>query len=400
MTSFLIGQQQILDKNLNIFGYEILFRGNDFDLRDEESATLATNQVITDTIIEFGLNAIVGPHKAFINFTRQNLLSKTPLHLPKDQVVIEVLENIKVDKLMVNTLQNLSQQGYMIALDDFVFSPEWIPLIEIANIIKLDVMQYSRNEISNILKKLQGFKGKILAEKVETQEDFDFCKSLSFDYFQGYFFSKPIILEGQRIGVNQQSTINLLSIINKPNVEIKEIATTIAQDPALSYKLLNYLNSAKFVTSNRIESIQHATVLLGLQEIKRWVNILSLSALTPQSQAALQISLIRAKMCEFLAEYINETLEPFFMVGLFSNLDSLLQQPLEKIIPKLPIDNEISEAILEKKGNNGKALDCVINYEQWNFQGISFYDIELEKLGQAYLQSLNWTHEVLSNLKA
>ncbi|MDO9168922.1 MAG: hypothetical protein Q7U18_07490 [Methylobacter sp.] len=155
MADIIIGRQQIFDQKLNIYAYELLFRGNDFDLNDKDGATQATNQVITDTILELGLNAIVGPHKAFINFTTQNILDKTPLRLPKDRIVVEVLENVEIDMTIVANLTELSNLGYIIALDDFVFSDAWMPLVEFADIIKLDILDMGESKTRELITRLK-----------------------------------------------------------------------------------------------------------------------------------------------------------------------------------------------------------------------------------------------------
>jgi EAL and modified HD-GYP domain-containing signal transduction protein len=242
MADFLIGRQQILDQKLNIFGYELLFRGKDFDLTNSSHATQATNQIITDSILELGLNNLVGSHKAFINFTAQNILEKTPLSLPKDRVVIEVLENVAVDLRIINNLKEFSQQGYTIALDDFVFSVEWKPLIEFADIIKLDVLAMGETKTRDAIQHLKGYNIKLLAEKVETHEEFKYLGELGCDYFQGFFFNKPNTVPGKRLGVNQTAAIRLLTIINDPDVDIEKLAKTISLDGGLSYKLLHYIN--------------------------------------------------------------------------------------------------------------------------------------------------------------
>jgi EAL and modified HD-GYP domain-containing signal transduction protein len=396
MAEFLIGRQQILDQKLNIYGYELLFRGKDFDLNNKSEATQATNQIITDSILELGLNNLVGTHKAFINFTAQNILEKTPLSLPKDRVVIEVLENIAVDLRIISNLREFSQQGYTIALDDFVFSDEWKPLIEFANIIKLDVMAMGEEKTRNAIKKLKNYNLKLLAEKVETHEEFKYLLELGCDYFQGFFFNKPNTVPGRRLGVNQMAAIRLLTIINDPDVEMEKLAKTISLDVTLSYKLLHYINSAFFSLPGKISSIQHAISYLGLKEIKRWSNILTLASLSNKPAAVLQNSLIRGKMCEELGVLIGEKSEQFFLIGILSSLDSILDIPLEEALQQLPLANEIKSAILHKQGLTGEALECVMNYEMWNISGMNFRNVDPEIISEAYYKSIAWAKDVLN----
>jgi len=398
MADFIIGRQQIFDRQLNTYAYELLFRGKDFDLNHQDGATQATNQVITDTLLELGLNALVGPHKAFINFTTQNILEKTPLHLPKDRIVIEVLETVKVDARIINNLQELSKLGYLIALDDFVFAEEWKPLIELADIIKLDILEMGEAKTRELITQLKAYDVKLLAEKVETHEEYQYLLELGCEYFQGFFFNKPNIITGKRLTINQLAAIKLLTAVNNPDVEFAELGKIISQDVGLSYKLLHYINSAFFSVPNKIESINHAIAYLGLNEVKRWINILTLAAMSDKPQAVIQTALIRAKMCEHLGRLANYPSEHFFLVGMLSCLDSVLDMPLDAALQQLPLANDIVSAILHKQGAAGEALECVLGYEQWDISAIAFAQIDPLLIGNAYIESINWAKDILDNI--
>jgi EAL and modified HD-GYP domain-containing signal transduction protein len=399
MADIIIGRQQIFDHKLNIYAYEILFRGNDFDLTQKDGATKATNQVITDTILELGLNNIVGSAKAFINFTTQNILDKTPLHLPKDRIVIEVLESVEVDSKIVANLKELSELGYLIALDDFVFSEEWTPLVEFADIIKLDIMEMGESKTRELIKRLKPYKVKLLAEKVETPDEYKYLLELGCDYFQGFFFNKPNIVSGKRISVNQASAVQLLNIINGPDFEFDDLAKIVSMDVGLSYKLLHYINSAFFALPNKVSSINHAITFLGFKEIKRWINILTLASLSNKPEAIMQNALIRGKMCEELAGLTGNKSDIFFLIGILSNLDSLLDMPLDEALSQLPLADDIVSAILHKEGLGGEALKCVLSYEHWEISLISFRDVDQSVIGDIYIRSINWVKDVMGNIK-
>jgi EAL and modified HD-GYP domain-containing signal transduction protein len=398
MADIIIGRQQIFDKKLNIYAYELLFRGNDFDLNQKDGATQATNQVITDTILELGLNTIVGPHKAFINFTTQNILDKTPLHLPKDRIVIEVLENVEIDSRIVSNLKELSKLGYIIALDDFVFSDEWTPLVEFADIIKLDIMEMGEAKTRELIKRLRTYKVQLLAEKVETYAEYQYLLELGCDYFQGFFFNKPNVVSGKRISVNQTAAIQLLNTVNNPDVEFEDLNKIISVDVGLSYKLLHYINSAFFALPNKVSSINHAISYLGLKEIRRWINILTLASLSNKPEAVMQNALIRGKMCEELASLIGNKSDNFFLIGILSNLDSLLDIPLEEALSQLPLADDIVSAILRKEGLGGEALQCVISYEHWDISAISFKNVDQSTIGDTYIRCINWAKDIMSNI--
>lgn len=398
MTNILIGRQQILDHNLATYAYELLFRGSDFDLNDPDGGTQATNQIITDTLLEVGLNNIVGQHKAFINFTTQNILAKTPLLLPKDRIVIEILENVQINDQVIENVREFAKQGYIIALDDFVFSNAWKPLIQVASIIKLDVMSTPMDKIANLIKRLAPFNVKFLAEKVETKAEFDTLKKLDCHFYQGYFFSKPNIVEGKRMGVNQMASINLLATINKVDVDFSEIVSVISHDVGLSYKLLHYINSSSFGLPNKIQSLQHAITCLGLKEIRRWSNIITMASLSNKPSMVIENSLICARMCEQLGALIKINQEQMFLIGMLSHLDSILDISLEEALTQLPLNTEITEAILGKKGIHGEILQYVLEYESWQLSTLSFKDITPEQIKDIYLEAIAWTKTVLSNI--
>ncbi len=398
MADIIIGRQQIFDKKLNIYAYELLFRGNDFDLNQKDGATQATNQVITDTILELGLNTIVGSHKAFINFTTQNILDKTPLHLPKDRIVIEVLENVEIDSKIISNLKELSKLGYIIALDDFVFSDEWTPLVEFADIIKLDIMEMGEAKTRELIKRLRTYKVQLLAEKVETYAEYQYLLELGCDYFQGFFFNKPNVVSGKRISVNQTAAIQLLNTVNNPDVEFEDLNKIISVDVGLSYKLLHYINSAFFALPNKVSSINHAISYLGLKEIRRWINILTLASLSNKPEAVMQNALIRGKMCEELASLTGHKSDNFFLIGILSNLDSLLDIPLEEALSQLPLADDIVSAILRKEGLGGEALQCVISYEHWDISAISFKNVDQSTIGDTYIRCINWAKDIMSNI--
>jgi len=399
MTDILIGRQQIFDQNLNVYAYELLFRGNDFDLNNKDGATQATNQVITDTILELGLNVIVGQHKAFINFTTQNILDNTPLHLPKERIVIEVLENVKLDARIIANLKEMSKLGYIIALDDFVFSEEWTPLVEFADIIKLDVLEMGEAKTRDLIKRLKPYNVALLAEKVETYAEYQYLLELGCDYFQGFFLNKPNIVSGKRVSFNQTAAIQLLKTINNPDLEFEDLAKIISLDVGLSYKLLHYINSAFFALPNKISSINYAISYLGLKEIKRWVNILTLASLSAKPEAVMQNALIRGKMCEVLADLNGSQSDNFFLIGILSNLDSLLDMPLDEALNQLSLSDDIVAAILNKEGLGGEALKRVISYEHWDISSISFRDIDQAIIGDTYIHSINWAKNVMGNIK-
>ncbi len=401
MPDFVIGRQQIFDRNLAVFGYELLYRVVAPDPLEALSGTQASNQVVVDALLEHGLDRVVGPHRAFINFTRHNLLRGTPALLPKDRVVVEILENVAVDRGVVHACERLAHQGYLIALDDFVYSEEWRPLLELAHIVKLDIQQHGDEAGLKQLQLLKQFPIKLLAEKVESMEQYRRYHDLGCDYFQGYLFHEPHMLSGRRLGAREPAVVRLLAAINKPRLDTDELARAIAMDVGLSYKLLRYINAGHLCGHGRVESIPDAIAGLGAREMRRWANLIALSSVSEAPSELLCIGLVRAKMCELLALASGEGRpEQYFLVGLLSTVDQMLSAPIDDILGGLPLAEDIRRALLQSEGDAGLALRCAINYECWDLQQVAYHDLSLAQIGEIYLESIAWVNSVDATLEA
>lgn len=251
MTDVFIGRQPIFDRYLKVYAYELLFRRSDEDESHFVDGNQATSQVILNTFLDIGLDEIVGQKRAFINLTRDFLVEDNPLPFPKDRVVLEILEDVKVDSAVVAAVKRFKEQGHTIALDDFVFKKEWLPLVKVADIIKIDVLAYEREKIRVLVEKLRNYPCKLLAEKIETHEDYEYFQLIGFDLFQGFFLSRPVIVKGQRIPANKINTLQLMAKLNDPDVSVEELDTIISRDVSLSFKMLRYINSAFFALPRR-----------------------------------------------------------------------------------------------------------------------------------------------------
>ncbi|HEY9198068.1 MAG TPA: HDOD domain-containing protein [Gammaproteobacteria bacterium] len=399
MQDIFIGRQPIFDQKLDVYAYELLFRSGTQNQAGEFDGDQATSQVIVNAFIEIGLDQIVGEQLAFINLTRSFVISKTPLPFPKERVVLEVLENIRPDAEVLAGVRNLAAQGYSVALDDFVFHEDLRPLVEVAHIVKIDLMSISRDQLDEHVRLLRGYKVKLLAEKIETQEEFEHCKALGFDYFQGYFLSRPNIVQSQQLPPNRIAVLQLLSKLQDPDSDAGEIEKLIGQDIALSYKLLRYINSAFFALPRKIDSIRQAVVYLGTQSIKTWVTLLVVAGLGNKPAELVIQAMQRAKMCELLAQTAKRPhTEAYFTVGLFSLLEALMDAPLEKILESLPFTEDIRNALLKQEGPYGEALACVIAYEKGDFLRAYFDRLAPSQMTDAYLASARWADQSASAL--
>ena len=229
-SSVFLGRQPICNSNVETIGYELLFRHADVDRAMFEDGDRATADVLVNTLVEIGLEKIVGPHRAFINFTRNFLLGPFCELLPADRVVLELLENIRVDDQLLNRLRALSSKGFMIALDDFEYREDLDGLCQLADIIKLDLLKLDRKALEQHVNALRRFNTKLLAEKVETYESFDFCRNLGFEYFQGFFFCQPKIVTGKQIPANRIATLRLVAKLQDPEITLEELEEIVSQE--------------------------------------------------------------------------------------------------------------------------------------------------------------------------
>ena len=387
-----VGRQPIFDRQLNVVGYELLFRGFEADEANVVDGDLATSQVIVNTFMEIGLDRLVGNGLAFMNLTRRFLIDEYPLPVMQGRMVLEVLEDVKVDEALVNALRRLSRQGYQIALDDVVHPEDVSPLLEIADIVKIDLLAVDQDRLGEHVATLREYGVRLLAEKVETHEDMELCLDLGFDCFQGFFLSRPKVVSGRRMPASRLAIVRLLAELQNPYIEFGELEAIVRQDVALSYRLLRLINSAFFSLPTKITTIRQALTLLGIQQVQAWLSLLLLAKIDDKPRALMTTAMTRAKMCELLAMAANEPgPEADFTVGLFSVLDALLDLPMEEVVTALPLSDEVTAALLESQGHLGAALDCALAYERGDWDAVSYLSLTPEEIRDAYLESLDWT---------
>ena len=398
----LVGRQTIYDIEMEIFAYELLYRpaaGQNF-APSQFDGNKATSEVMLNTFLEIGLENIVSHKRAFINMTEQFVDGSIDIPLPKESIVIEVLEDIKPTENVKKGLLELKNNGYVIALDDFVFDAELMPLVPFADIIKVDLMQISQSDLKTHVNALkENSNVKLLAEKVETLQEFEFCKSLGFDYFQGYFLEKPVVIEGQKMPANKIAILQLINRLQDPKVEVDELQELIKTDVSLSYKVLRYINSPGFNLGTEVTSIKQALMLLGLNTLKHWMTLVVLSGLSDKSSDIIQKVLTRAKMCELIAGVIKQkNQEDYFLVGMFSMLDAMMDQEMSVILKSIPIRQELKDALLKHKGKEGKVLSLVIAYEHGDWESMRAGTINPSSLQKAYLTAISWADQTMSGL--
>ncbi|MFT7177290.1 MAG: EAL and modified HD-GYP domain-containing signal transduction protein [Halioglobus sp.] len=383
-----------------MYAYELLFRshGNE-DTADVTDGDRATSQVMLNTFADIGLDKLVGKHRAFINLTQFFLENPERVVIPPGQVVLEVLEDVKPDKQVIKTLTTLKAQGHTIALDDFIYSENLQPLVSLADIIKIDILALSRSEIRDHVAQFREKNIKLLAEKVETYDEFEFLKTLEFDYYQGYFFAKPTVIKGKGLESNQVSALRLVNKLSDPDLDVAELSAIIRTDVALSHKILKFINSPASGLRTKIDSIQRAVVFLGLSTIKNLASLIALTSSSRKPNELIKLALVRARTCEQLARKSGRPKpESYFTIGLFSTLDAMLDLPFEKILKELPLSEELKLALLERQGHLGSALNCVHAMEGNDFSRITFVGLTLPEISELYLDSTFWADQQVKSI--
>lgn len=401
----LIARQPIFDFNQRLFAYELLFRGINGHNNTNFEGNRATTSLLSATFLTEGIDRISGFKPCFINFTTELLLKNIPASFPKEKIVIEVLEDVKATPEIVAACRTFSQQGYMIALDDFVYDRKLEPLIELADIIKIDIIGTPLDTIQKTLYRLSRHtKIKLLAEKVETHAEFEMALKLGFTYFQGFFFSKPEVMKIKELTAAIITLLHLLAEVSSKATSVSRLTDIISHDVAISYKLLRFLNSAWFYRLEKIESISHAIAYLGAQELRRFLMLMIISEMaTKKPQELVRLALVRAKFCELLAIASGNIDEKnnLFLLGLFSLLDAMLDVPMEHLMEELPIDDLIKDALIKQNGPLMPYLNAVTTYErkeaQICAQALTEINVPRKDVYELYLQSLDFA-QILTDL--
>jgi EAL and modified HD-GYP domain-containing signal transduction protein len=395
-----VARQPIFNQRKKIFGYELLFRDGTAKYVPGIDGDVATSTVLSNTFFVIGMDNLLGGNRSFINFTQNLIIRKIPLLLPKQTTVVEILESVQPTPDLIEACQEISRKGYTIALDDFTYAPELDPLIAIADIIKFDFRMSSTEKIQQYLKSIPQRKGlSLLAEKVETHNEFKSALKMGFELFQGYFFSKPELVKGKELPASQLALLQIVAEVNKRDFDFSKLESLISPDVSLSYKLLRYINSAFFATAQKISSIKQALVYLGEAEIRRFVSLISLSNLgMGKPPELIRMACIRAKFCELLAE-INSPPAPaseLFTLGIFSLIDAIVDQPMAQVMDNLPLSDNIKDALVHRKGNLIGYLLLVETYEkgQWEFMTrvCQVLDIPEANLPELYAQACRWSN--------
>lgn len=396
-----VARQPIFDRKEKVYGYELLFRQGTRNYYEGMDEDRATTDVIANSFLTIGMEALTRGRRGFINFTNNLIKDQTAYLLPSDLVVIEILENVHPDQEFILACRKLKEAGYLLALDDFVFEERFKPLIELADIIKIDFTITFGKERVDIVKKLSSHNIIFLAEKVETREEFNQALQAGYNLFQGYFFSKPFVVAGKNIPPFKLNCLRLLQQINDVDSNFEKMENIIKGDVSLSYNLLKFINSAAFGLKMKINSIKHALVLLGVDEVRKWASLVTLQTLGKDKPSELIInSLVRAVFGEALARKtkLKEEASNIYFMGMFSLMDAFLDRPLAEVLEGLPLTQEIKQALLGVDNRFSLILNLVLVYEKgdWSnlFDCVTRLDLEESEISVLYLQSLAMANQL------
>lgn len=399
MAEIFVGRQPIYTRDLDVYAYELMPHSTNDDKDDNIAADKATSQVIINAFMEIGIDKLVGSKMAFLTLTEHFLLSDYELPLPTDRVILKVPAYINASPEVVAGVKRLADAGFKLALDNYLQHTHLQVLSSMASVIDINIENLQAAEIRAHLKVLKKLHPIILADHVKTHEEYETCRDVGVDYIQGYFLNRPRLVSGESLDSNQMSVINLLSTLHNPETDTDTIVDVITKDVALSYKILQLMNSAFFSRSTKIESIQHATVMLGRKQLCTWASMMALSGMDNKPREQVRISMVRARSCELLAEKagLNQP-DMFFTVGMFSSLDLLMDRSLEELISPLPLADTITAALLNREGELGDALNCTLAQEEGDWVNIRFADLKPEDLSDINIEAINWAEDVLNSI--
>lgn len=394
----LLARQPVFNKSQDVVSYLLLYRNNDASAQKTINDHLATSSVILNTYASICQDGQVRSLPCYIKLTDKTLMAENFPELPKENFILEILGHSNITPELVERVKELGQQGYRLALSDYKPNPKFEPLLNLIHILKLDVQSIGLEKMPALVKHLRPYHLELLADKVETKEEFRKCHELGFALFQGYFLSKPEPIKGKKLGSSKVLLLQMMVELQSPQATAQSVEQIVINDPLLTYRILRVVNSAAFNFPREIESLSHAISLLGFDQIRKWVSLFLVTDTQEKPEELTRSMLARGRMCELLAEMLGRE-QPInnFIAGLFSKLDALLDMEMPDLLQQVPLQNDVKAALLNYEGQLGQILEQVCHYESGEFDSMdllldqSFYEI-------AYRHSLNWSQQVMASL--
>jgi len=384
----LVARQPIYRRDLSIYGYELLFRNAKQSNPSTIDGNQATTSVLLTAFVDIGLSQLVGHHRAFVNFPRDFLTGHRPIPEASEQLVIEILEDIRIDEELIEGIRSLRRQGYIIALDDVVFTEILVPVMHLIDIVKVDYPKIPAGQLQSHVDRFRKWPIKLLAEKVETRAQYEECLTAGFDLFQGFFLSRPEVMEST-VTKRQSGLLPLLMQLQTSETTFEEMEEMVCSDADLCFRMMRYLDSSVVGLTREVQSLRHGLVLLGMNGVRRLIALLALKRAEGTPSEVLVTSLVRASMCQRLAITMDKSLaDAAYTTGLFSQLDKILGRPMTEVLDMLPLQDEIHAAILHGEGRLGHLLRNAIACETADWDNVDVEKFSTELLIQSYLEAV------------
>lgn len=408
-----VARQPIFGEDDRLFAYELLYRG---DSANNRAAGVSSDQMCTDTVLHtlmtIGLAPLTGGTLAFVNLTRDFLLGRLYELFEPSTVMIELLETVEPDEEVVRACERLVSQGYTLALDDFVNRPGYEPLLKLASVVKIDVLDRSEADLKRTADELRPYGVRLLAERVETSEVRDACRRLGYTLFQGYFYSRPQVVSHRELGVEHSTLVRLMNMLDDPAATDANIEQAFKSDPSLSYKLLRIANSAAFA-GREVSSIGFALRMVGRKPLHRWLTLLFVSTMAARSGISRELvlaALARARLAEIVGERSAQArglrasmvpTGPLFLTGLFSLLDVLLRMPMDGVLARMSITPDVKSALLTRSGPYAATLALVEAQERGDWDAVTdaaaAVGVAPAAVSSGYTEALGWARERLAS---
>jgi EAL and modified HD-GYP domain-containing signal transduction protein len=381
---------------MEVAAYELRTHYGSYEGRNESSDDQLRTiyKMFTDT----GLDEVVGEHPGLVTLTSEALAEGLWKTIPKSRVMLGYLDSFDASDKTSKLLADVAAEGYRLAVSGNLPEDCLGLLNDKSHTVVLDVTRYTPDELRKRVDQLRGYKSLIAAAGVDTYDDLEYCKDLKFDFYQGHFLFRPAA-QVQNLPVNRMNMLRLLSKLHDPKMQMADIEKLISQDVALTYRILQYANSAGMALKSKVNSAGHAVRLIGLETIRSWSSALLLSSVDNKPRELMTSALIRARMCELLGESVKDAeKESFLSAGLLSVLDALLDCPMEKALSELPLADDIKAALVKGDGPIGKALNCAIAYERADWNNVRFYGLAPASVRAKYMTAIGWARKLTDEL--
>lgn len=392
-----VARQPIFDRDEKVFGYELLFRDSleNCFVGDADEASRAT----LDRSLVMGLDVLCDGRRAFVNCTRDTLIKGLVGLLPSTTTVVEILETVPADPDVMAACHSLKEQGYLIALDDYVADDRREPLADMADIIKVDWLLTTQDERERLIKQFGPWRCRMLAEKVETQGQFMQAQDQGFVYFQGYFFRRPEMMGTHDMPANRLNYIRMLQEVSHPELDVPSLEKLVKEEASVCYRLLRYLNSAVFGFKKEIHSVRHALSLLGERDLRRWVRLIAAVGAGQDKTSDLVLSaLVRGRFCELLAPKVAHGESDLFLMGLLSLIDAMLETPMQAILEKIPLDAATNAVLLGQPSVLRPVFQLMLAHESGEWEAAAALSaglrLDADEVAACYWQAQQWAREL------